>query len=74
MTRAAVSLAHLDFAGSFAAHPLLLPVLVLVFAGMHRDTKMMRFFSKKMLDALLIGGAAVFFGIYLLRLDFSAIP
>ena len=68
ITRAYVSFFSLDFKGAFLNHPLFWLLPILLFIGIHKDTNMLKFLSKKTKLLILIAGAVLFIVVYFIRL------
>lgn len=71
MTRAFISLIKLDFIKSFYYHPLLILVFPLVFFGIHKNTRMLKFMKPTLINAILYTGGILFFVVYFIRLYFQ---
>jgi len=67
-TRAYVSFFNLDFKGAFLHHPLFWLLPILLFIGIHKDTRMLKFLSTKTKQIILILGAVLFITVYFIRL------
>lgn len=74
MSRAAVSLLHLNIKGSLANNPALVPCLISMFLMIHRDTSMMKKINKHLVSLVMYAGFIFTWAVYLIRLIFFEIP
>jgi acyl-ACP thioesterase len=74
MSRAAVSLLHLDLKGSLYNNPALLPCLAAIFFLIHRDTRMLSRINKHIVSIIIYAGFAFTVTAYLVRMIFFEIP
>ena len=65
VTRALLSLAHLDFAGYLYYNPMAVPLCAVLLLALHQKVLP---FGRKWITGVIIGVAAVSFAVYLIRL------
>ena len=74
LTRAWFSALRLDFARAVYYYPLFWLPPPLIFAAIHRDTRMLSWVNPRAMDIFLISGTALILLVYLIRLIFFRIP
>lgn len=74
MSRAAFCLLQLDVEGSLYNNPALIPCLTAIFFLAHRNTCMLRWINKTVVNIIMYAGFAFTVATYLVRLIFFEIP
>ncbi len=74
MSRAAMSLLHLNWQGYVYNNPALIPCVAAIFFLIHRDTKMLSKLHKFLVDGIIFAGFGFTAVTYLIRLIFFDIP
>lgn len=74
MSRAAVSLLHLNWAGYVYNNPALIPCVAALFFLIHRDTKMLGRLNKWLVNGIIFAGFAFTAATYIIRMIFFEIP
>lgn len=74
MSRAAFALLHLDFAGAFAAHPMVFVIFPYLFYAIHFNTRIFCWARPIWRNVILITGLVLFLAVYFARLALGIIP
>ncbi len=74
MSRAAVSLLHLNWEGYVHNNPAMLPFVAALFITIHKDTRMLSSLNKRLADVIIYAGFGFTAATYIIRIIFFEIP